>query len=736
MDDSGNINLLIVVANQNNAGNNKLQVKSIAPVDSSQNISEVLKGLGNVQCVTDVSTNGWGPSEGHVDSSRIGMNGVNGQLQNHSGMSSPMTPRGHMESPSGSQGTVPLTAHQTQCYDLHGSHFHQNTNSMNHTPSGIHQGTGPQISLQQTLQEQQRHSGGQPFRQGSLNPAGQGTQNSLPQASHQGRSILRSPQLIVSSPQLIPNQEAHQVPQLLSTGTQQCNPFNLSRETMESIRLGNQIKSTSHSPATSAHSVHTVQEPGTFKMPGFSLPAENRPLGSPQLILQQVPSNSSTKPPQFILKASESKAGEIPKFILKPAEGTVAMTAQGLASPQFILKAVTSGDSGNPHLVLASPQTSNNAKESYLNNLVSQSESNPSLLQMVADANIVAAETRNSFDGRSNFPSNLQQSDVAWVGQIENDSQTSQGISNAHSGQLKITGQESQELRELVNGDPKLKTLENRFKDHRSNLVMLPERVQEHYLHRQTDARTSNEEKTPQDLGTAGSHQGSTSNASQSEMQGTSNDKADPTHLSQEGQVHQNRSPSRVDMTYQHSVNSSNIYCQNEHSDFPTLSEFNAMDQDGNFSPNDQNSVLSDLLSASGSFHNSMGLAESGHDFTKSGSATSDLGSLPSPSNIELDFDTFELMESPLPELGAALLASSSPNPSLGDFNHGANQEQPVPQHNSHDARQRDAGDEDHSGEHLCEITDFSPDWSYTEVVFYVFYFINYHSKIERLICW
>ena len=140
------------------------------------------------------------------------------------------------------------------------------------------------------------------------------------------------------------------------------------------------------------------------------------------------------------------------------------------------------------------------------------------------------------------------------------------------------------------------------------------------------------------------------------------------------------------------------------------------MDQDGNFTQNDQSSVLSDLLSASSSFHNSMGPANSGHDFSKSGSATSDLGSLPSPSNIELDFDTFELMESPLPELGASLLASSSPNPILGDFHHVADQDASLPQQSSHDARHGDADGQQNSGGQLFEITDFSPDWSYTEV--------------------
>ncbi|XP_063965197.1 calmodulin-binding transcription activator 1-like [Lytechinus pictus] len=706
MDDSGNINLLIVVANQNNAGN-KLQVKSIAPVDSSQNISEVLKGLGNVQCVTDVTADSRASSEVNAEASR---NEINGHLHNQSFISSLMTP-------SGSQGRVPFTAHQLQSCDPHCSAFQENPNVLNQMPSFIHQGNGPHICHQQKLQEQQRHSTGQPIRQQSSEQAG--TQASLPGPSHQGRSILRSPQLIVSSPQLFPSQQAHQVPQLLSTGSQQCNPFNLSRDTMESIRLGNQGITTCTPPATAVHSVNSVQESGTFKVPGVRLPAENRHVGSvgtPQLILQQVPSNSSRKPPNFILKASEPKAGETPKFILKPAEGTASMTAQGLASPQFILKAVNSGDAGNPQIGRASPQTSNTstilASSGSPNNLLQQSESNPSLLQMVADANIVAAETRTSlFEGRSDFSSNSEKSNSIWVGQ-DRDNHTMQ---NCHSGQLKITGQESQELRELVNGDPKLKTLENRFRDHRSDLVMLPERVQEHYLQTQTDARATKEQRNPQDNRLFISQQRSVSKAHHQKIQRSEKDTADPAHMPQKGTLPQDTSPSRIDITYQHSVNSSNLYCQNENSEFPTLSEFNAMDQDGNFSHNDQNSVLSDLLSASGSFHNSLGATDPGHDFIKSGSATSDLSSLPSPSNIELDLDTFELMESPLPELGGALLTSSSPNASLDDFNHGTNQEQPAPLQNNHDGRQHDLADEDHSGEHLCEITDFSPDWSYTE---------------------
>ncbi|XP_071488745.1 calmodulin-binding transcription activator 1-like, partial [Diadema antillarum] len=721
MDESGNINLLIVVANQNNAGN-KLQVKSIAPVDSSQNISEVLKGLsGNVQCVSEPDVN--------VSS---GTNGVQeSALSNaqHRGLSGTPAPPSPMVSQDGRiNGVLPFVAQQAP-----GSVLQDSLHQSHHLPSTSHQihhqqqvgseesQTGVHRSQELTLHSQGHH----PKHIGNINQPAQNIHDCMPHTSPQGisgRSILRSPQLVVSSPQPMPTPEGHQLPLLLTSGTQQCNPFGLSQEMMQSIHAGNQ-----NNPGSLNHGHQAITPPATseqlntFKMPGVRLPTDNRPtvsMNPPQLILQPAPSNT-TKPAQFILKASEAKEGEAPKFILKPADGQDNLSSQGVAPRQFILKAVTSSDLQGPQMNPVGHHVANStlpAPALGSSHNMHGSVSHPALQQMVTDANIVAAEAKSAShfvrtEGSPGQHSGLGQSTATLTERNTIQAQMAQVQSKEVSGQLKITGQESAELRQMVNGDPKLKTLENRFKDHRSDLVMLPERVQEHYLQMQAVGRLTKD--GPHAAADTSMHHGASEIMAQPDtpvsMIGISSAENTPPET---GIMAQRTSPGRIDLTYQHSVNSSHGYCS-ENSEFPTLSEFNSIDHDGNFTSQEQNSLLSDILSAGpGSFQEDTP-SDSNLGFSKGVHSTSDLGSLPSPSNIELDFDSFDLMESPLPELGASLLAASSPHSSIGDF--GQEESQRTPSAEQGDGSSAPGTSAEEHSQQLCDITDFSPEWSYTE---------------------
>ena len=712
MDDSGNINLLIVVANQNNAGS-KLQVKSIAPVDSSQNISEVLKGLSNVQCLNEDNSACGSSSSEVVPNRNVGAgHPIDFQSLGHA-----------VPSPAPNSG-------QSNRHQLLQSKSHGSFDSMEHSPSMSQNSQGSpgmlhSQSVNHGLQGQHNHSLFQHVRH--VESLSHNVAQASPQRSS-GRNIIRPPQLVLASQQSVQNQGPHH-PVMFSAAGQQCNPSNQAQESSQSIHMNN-ANSSSFDPrqdhSTNMQFAKSLQQPGTFKMPGFRLSNDNRtatPVGSPQLILQPAPANS-TKPVQFILKASESKAGEAPKFILKPAQGSDGLSSQGVASPQFILKAVSPGDLPASPMPPASPQlpiSATIASKPATYSGVQQHMSQP--MQNVQNMNTVAPGTRSlsqgvQTEGRTENHSNQHPANMSWTTLEQNSVvSSSQLISNAHR---KITGQESQALREMVNGDPNLKTLENRFKDHRSDLVMLPERVQEHYLHTQAANRINKNgsSSVPHGLGQTSDHPNTPASVVHIEtpvsMTGIDSEKQNPTQSSCNSDLPPRTSPSRVDLTYQHSVNSSHSYCQNDSSEFPTLSEFNAVDQHGNFTSQDRSSLLSDFLPTSAnSFQDSATQPDSGHGFSKSVNSTSDLGSLPSPSNIELDFDSFDLMESPLPELGASLLATSSPQSSLGDFTQEDHHQAPSAEQNNSSLP---GNNSQQSERQLCEITDFSPDWSYTEV--------------------